>query len=257
VPSAPDYSNRLVSIVTPAYKAAQVVGSAIESVQAQDYAEWEMLIVDDRSPDDTAAVVEPYCARDPRVKLIRLPENRGAAMARNAALERAAGRYIAFLDSDDYWLPGKLSKQLEFMGVRKAGLSFTSFRRISGDGKQMGHLIGVPSQIDYRGLLKNTAIATSTAIVDRSIAGDIRMKKAFYDDYVLWLGILKRGIVAHGLPLDLMRYRVLGNSISRNKMRSAVQIWRTLRDFEHLSLPHATWCWSHYAWNAVRKYRRF
>ncbi len=109
------YDNQLVSIVTPAYKAAAFVGQTIESVLAQDYQDWELHIVDDRSPDDTAAVVERYAARDPRVRLIRLGRNGGAAMARNASLEAARGRYVAFLDSDDLWLPGKLSRQLAFM----------------------------------------------------------------------------------------------------------------------------------------------
>ncbi len=246
----------LVSIITPAYKALAFVGEAIRSVQAQDFADWEMLVVDDGSPDGTAAEVDRYAAADPRVKLIRQP-NAGPAMARQAALDVATGRYVAFLDSDDYWLPGKLGRQLEFMAARDAAVSFTRFRRINQDGSQLGHLISIPDWLDYRGLLCNTALATSTVIVDRERTGPFRMTNTYYDDYALWLNLLKRGHVAHGLQEDLMRYRVLSQSVSRNKGKSARMVWRTYRETERLSPPVAAWCFAHYALNAWRKYRNF
>lgn len=247
----------LVSIVTPAWKAAGFVGDAIRSVQAQDHANWEMLIVDDCSPDDTAAVVERFAAADPRVKLIRQPQNQGPAMARNAALERAAGRWIAFLDSDDWWLPGKLSTQLQFMREHKAALSYTAFRRVSADGARLGSLIRIPRRVTYRALLGNTAIATSTAIVDRSITGPFSMRRTYYDDFALWLELLRRGHVGHGLAQDLMRYRVVGASVSRNKARSALMIWRTLRDVEKLGRTRAAWHFANYAVRGALKYARF
>jgi teichuronic acid biosynthesis glycosyltransferase TuaG len=191
------------------------------------------------------------------VKLVRLAKNSGAAMARNAALESARGRYVAFLDSDDMWLPHKLSTQLTFMDKVKAGLSFTSFRRISQTGDRTGRLVAVPACVNYTGLLKNTAIATSTVIVDTSICGSLRMRKTYYDDFVLWLELLKRGIPAHGLPQDLARYRVVQQSISRNKLHSAVQVWRTYREIERLGLLQAAWCFMNYACRASLKYRHF
>lgn len=246
----------LVSIITPAYKAVAFVGEAIRSVQAQDFADWEMLVVDDGSPDDTAAEVGGFAAADPRVKLIRQP-NAGPAMARQAAIKFATGRYVAFLDSDDYWLPGKLARQLEFMAACDAAVSFTRFRRINQDGSQIGHLISIPDRLDYRGLLCNTALATSTVIIDRERTGPIRMTNTYYDDYALWLDLLKRGHLAHGLQEDLMRYRVVDQSVSRNKGKSARMVWRTYREIERLSAPVAAWCFAHYALNAWRKYRNF
>lgn len=251
------YDNQLVSIVTPAYKAAAFVGQAIESVLAQDYQDWEMHIVDDQSPDDTAAVVERYAARDPRVRLIRQERNGGAAMARNASLEAARGRYVAFLDSDDLWLSGKLSQQLAFMKEAGASFSFTAFRRISQDGATVGRLIGVPRRLGYRQLLKNTAIATSTVIVDRNVAGELRMTRTYYDDLVMWLELMKRGIKAHGLDVDLMRYRVVAQSISRSKSNSVRQVWNTYRDIEKLNVLSAAWYFAHYAGRGWLKYRRF
>jgi teichuronic acid biosynthesis glycosyltransferase TuaG len=245
-----------VSIITPAYKAGAFVGEAIRSVQAQDMTDWEMCIVDDGSPDDTAAVVAANAADDPRVKLIR-QANSGPALARQAALDAAGGRYIAFLDSDDYWLPGKLSRQLAFMAQQQAVVSFTRFRRINHDGTRSGHLIGIPDQLDYRALLCNTALATSTVIVDRQRSGPFAMTNTYYDDYALWLDLLKRGYVAHGLQEDLMRYRVVGQSVSRNKGKSARMVWRTYREIERLSPLRAAWCFAHYSINALRKYREF
>lgn len=249
-------SSDLVSIITPAYRAAAFIGETIASVQAQDHQNWEMLIVDDGSPDNSAEVVAKYAANDPRVRLIR-QQNAGPAMARQTAVDQAAGNLIAFLDSDDLWLPDKLSKQLAFMREREAAISFTQFRRINSDGTQTGHLIEIPDRIDYRGLLRNTALATSTVIVNRAITGDFRLKKTYYDDYALWLDLLKRGHLAHGLNADLMRYRVVDASVSRNKKNSALMVWRTYRDVEKLNPLYAAWCFVGYAFNAWRKYRRF
>jgi teichuronic acid biosynthesis glycosyltransferase TuaG len=245
-----------VSIITPAYKAAAFVGEAIRSVQAQDFSDWEMLIVDDGSPDDTAAVVAGYAVADPRVKLIR-QANSGPALARQAALDVACGRYIAFLDSDDYWLSDKLARQLDFMARHQAVVSFTRFRRINHDASRCGHLIAIPERLDYRGLLCNTALATSTVIVDRQCSGPFAMTNTYYDDYALWLDLLKRGHVAHGLQEDLMRYRVVGHSVSRNKGKSARMVWRIYRQIERLSPLRAAWCFAQYAFNAMRKYRHF
>lgn len=245
-----------VSIVTPAWRAARFVGDTIRSAQAQDHADWEMFVVDDCSPDDTAAVVEKFAAADPRVRLIRQPKNGGPAAARNAAIEAATGRYLAFLDSDDLWLSGKLSKQLAFMRERRAALSFTEFRRIREDGSEPGKRIGVPDTLGYRQLLCNTAIATSTVVIDRSLAGDFRMKKTYYDDFAAWLEILRRGHLAHGLREDLMRYRVVGESVSRNKSRSAAMVWNTYREVEHLGVLDSAWCFANYAVRGWIKYRR-
>lgn len=249
-------SDPLISIITPAYKAEAFIAEAIRSVQAQDYQNWEMLIVDDGSPDNTADVIAGYAEADSRVRLIR-QKNSGPAMARQRALEAAQGRYVAFLDADDYWLPGKLSRQLTFMREYEAAVSFTRFRRISFDGRKQGHLIAVPKRLSYRQLLRNTAIATSTAMVDRELTGPFSMKKTYYDDYALWLDLLKRGFVARGLQEDLMRYRVVGKSVSRNKGKSARMVWSTYREVEGLGAVHAGWCFANYAVRAFLKYRYF
>jgi teichuronic acid biosynthesis glycosyltransferase TuaG len=246
----------VVSIITPAYKAAQYVGETVRSVQAQTFQNWEMIIVDDESPDDTASVVQGFSDADPRIRLIR-QANTGPAMARQTALDHARGRYIAFLDADDLWLPEKLARQLAFMQAQDAVLSFTAFRRISADALVTGRLIHVPSKLGYDGLLRNTAIATSTVLIDRSRSGPIAMTKTYYDDFVLWLGILKKGHFALGYDEDLMRYRVLAHSVSRNKWRSVKMVWNTYREIEKLSVLQSALAFAGYAWNAWWKYRAF
>jgi teichuronic acid biosynthesis glycosyltransferase TuaG len=250
-------ADRSVSIITPAYNAARFVSEAIESVRRQTYREWEMLVIDDCSGDETRDVVRSFVRTDGRVKLIEQPSNGGPASARQAGLSAASGRYIAFLDSDDFWLPPKLGRQLAFMQEREAAISFTQFRRISVDGCRVGKLIGVPDRLGYRQLLRNTAMATSTVVLDREKTGPFSMKATYYDDFVLWLEILRRGFVAHGLQEDLMRYRVASGSWSRNKLRSALWVWRTYQQVEKLSVPYSAWCFAGYLWNAVSKYRSF
>lgn len=216
-----------------------------------------MIVVDDCSRDDTIGIVERAAACDPRVRLLRQASNAGPAAARDVALVAARGRYIAFLDSDDLWLPQKLVHQIEFMHANKAGFSFTQFRRISETREAAGRLIAIPSRLDYYGLLKNTAIATSTVIVDREMTGPLRMTRTYYDDFVLWLELAKRGFAAYGLREDLMRYRVVGQSVSRNKINSAKWVWRTYREIEQLGRIRACWYLGNYAINAVLKYSRF
>lgn len=246
-----------VSIVTPAYNAERFLDATVTSVARQTMADWELLIVDDCSRDGTRRLVERHTSADPRIRLIALTRNSGPAMARQAAVEAARGRFVAFLDSDDVWLPQKLERQLDFMRRMDAAFSFTAFRRISADGTRVGRVIHVPSRLTYPDLLGNTAIATSTVIIDRARTGPFQMVKTYYDDFALWLEITRRGFPAYGLDQDLMRYRVLGGSVSRNKGRSAKMVWRTYREVEHLGLVRSSWSFARYAMNALRKYSAF
>jgi teichuronic acid biosynthesis glycosyltransferase TuaG len=247
----------LVSIITPSWNVEGLIGETIASVQAQSFADWELLIADDCSTDSTAAVIESHAASDPRVRLIRQPRNGGPALARQAAIEQAQGRFIAFLDSDDLWLPAKLERQIAFAREHRAALSFTAFRRINEDGSVTGRLISVPASLTYDQLLRNTAIATLTALVDRDIAGPIAMKNEGYDDFCLWLSILKSGHVAYGLNEDLARYRVRGVSVSSRRMRAAGWVWYIYRNVERLSLVKSAWCFAHWSARAWLKRREF
>ncbi len=247
----------LVSIITPSWNVEGLIEETIRSVQSQTFADWELLIADDRSTDSTPAIIAAIGKRDPRVKLIRQARNGGPALARQASIDAAQGRYLAFLDSDDLWLPGKLERQLAFAKAKQAALSYTAFRRINETNTVTGRLIEVPASLTYDQLLKNTAIATLTAMIDREIAGPVVMKNEGYDDFCLWLSILKRGHTAYGLNEDLARYRVRGASVSSRPMRSAKWVWQIYRNVEHLSLLQSAWCFGHWGARAWLKRREF
>jgi len=247
----------MVSIITPSWNVENLIGETIKSVQAQTFGDWELLIADDCSKDNTAAVIDSFAQNDPRIKLIRQPHNGGPALARQAAIEQASGRFVAFLDSDDLWLPSKLERQIAFAQERRAALSFTAFRRINENGSMTGRLIPVPNSLTYGQLLKNTSIATLTALVDRDIAGNIAIKIEPYDDFCLWLSILKAGHTAHGLNEDLARYRVRGVSVSSRPLRSAGWVWHIYRNVEQLSPVKSAWCFAHWSARAWLKRRKF
>jgi teichuronic acid biosynthesis glycosyltransferase TuaG len=245
-----------VSIITPSYNSARFVRATIDSVIAQTHPQWEMLLVDDCSSDGSPELIEEISRREPRVRLIRQPRNAGPACARNAALEAARNAKVAFLDSDDVWLPNKLERQLHFMRSNGYGFSYTNFRRMDEFGGQIGLTRELPLSLSYHQYLKNTAVVTSTVLIDRAVVGDFRMPNATKcDDFAAWLEIMRRGHVAYGLQEDLLRYRVVSSSISRNKARWAMGIWKTYREVERLSLPYAMWCFSHYALRGYMKYR--
>jgi teichuronic acid biosynthesis glycosyltransferase TuaG len=250
------YDDELISIITPAFRVENVIMETINSVIQQSYINWELLIADDCSPDCTAAVVLTAAEKDPRIHLISCQRNGGPAAARNAAIDRAKGRWVAFLDSDDTWLPTKLEETVSFARKENAALAFTAFRRTSADGITVGRHVGVPNKISYKQLLGNTTIATSTVLVDRSLVGEFRMPDAYYDDFVCWLSILKRGFLARGLNKDLMRYRVLPSSVSRNKLKSAGQVWKTYRKIENLGFTTSAFHFIGYCARSILKYRK-
>jgi len=247
----------LVSIVTPAYCAERFLSLTLASVQAQSFADWECLVVDDASTDRTIEIAEHAAEQDRRIRVIRLPENRGTAGARNTALAAAAGRYVAFLDADDLWLPSKLERQLDFLRETGAALGYTAFRRIDATGARVGRLIGAPHTMTWQRLLKNTAIATLTVIVDREKTGDFAMAETRRDDMILWLTLMQRGCVARGLNEDLARYRVVPGSLSSRRLRAARWTWDVYRREAGLGRPEALWCLGHYAAHAVWKRLRF
>jgi teichuronic acid biosynthesis glycosyltransferase TuaG len=245
----------VVSVVMPAYNAASVVGASIRSVVAQQFTRWELIVVDDHSSDDTALQVQVFAARDGRIRLIQLEENRGPAVARNAAIAAARGRYVAFLDCDDLWLPGKLGRQLEFMEASGAAFSYGAYYKIDAGGHRCGR-VDVPPRTTYRELLKTNVIGCLTAMYDTRSVGRVFMpgiRKG--QDYGLWLDLLKRVNCAYGMPEPLAEYRVRSGSISANKLESSLWVWRVYRRVERLSLPRAAYYFTHYAIHGLRDRR--
>jgi teichuronic acid biosynthesis glycosyltransferase TuaG len=244
----------LISIITPAYNASEYIAETIESVLAQTYSDWEMWVVDDHSYDGTADIVENYSENDSRIHLIRMLKNVGPAEARNIALRKANGRYIAFLDSDDLWHPEKLEKQMNFMRSHCYAFVFTSYQRIKGKNGKSLNVIKVPESIDYQNYLKNTIIGTLTVVIDREKTGFFEMPDVRSShDMALWCDILKRGFKAYGLQETLAYYRVVPGSNTAKKLRAARDVWRVYRRIEGIALIPSLYNFIFYAFNASRK----
>lgn len=236
-----------VSIITPLHNVEKYIVATIESVLKQTYLNWELILVDDASIDRSYEIVTDYVARDSRIKLFRLSDNCGAAVARNTAIEAAKGRYIAFLDSDDLWLPEKLEYQLAFMQENNYPFSFSAYERIDENGLTLG-FVGVPEKVTYGQMLKTSVIGCLTAMYDTAYFGKVYMpliRKR--QDYGLWLKLLKQTDFAYGLQIPLGRYRVRTDSISSNKLNTATYNWRLYRQVEKLSFLASCYYFSHYA----------
>lgn len=243
----------LVSIIMPCYNAERFISDSIESVIRQTFQDWELIITDDCSRDSTYKIIESFAKKDPRIHLFRLESNSGAAVARNHSIRHAKGRFIAFLDSDDMWLPDKLDKQLEFMRCQNIGFSFTAYYVLDSQ-LQNDRVIHVPSEITYREYLFNTIIGCLTVMVDREIVGDFKMPLLRKNqDMATWLSIFKRGYKGYGLDIPLAQYRIVEGSISHDKIKAAKSVWRVYRDVEQLSHIQSLYYLCGYAWNAVRK----
>ncbi|MFK4307406.1 teichuronic acid biosynthesis glycosyltransferase TuaG [Bacillus sp. RC242] len=245
----------LISVITPTYNAERFIIETIESIKLQTYSNWELIIVDDCSQDKTVELIREKYQKETRIKILQLSENSGAAIARNTGINQAKGQYIAFLDSDDLWLPQKLEKQLAFMQTNNIAFSFTSYQIMNQDGVLTDKVINVPQKIDYNGLLKNTIIGCLTVMLDINKLGKVQMPNIrTRQDTATWLKILKQGHYAYGLDEVLSEYRKVENSISSKKFKMAKMNWKLYRDIEGLSVFKSAWCFVNYALNGVIKH---
>ncbi len=246
----------LVSIITPSYKSRDYIAETIKSVQNQTYKNWEMLIIDDNSPDDSNMIIEEFIKEDNRIKLIKLNKNRGPAIARNTGILNAKGKYIAFLDSDDLWSPKKLEKQINFM--KKNGIHFTysSYFIIDEFGKTLGKFI-THEKADYKSLLKTNYIGCLTVIYDCEQVGKILMPENLskHEDYVTWLNIIKKIGNTKGILEPLAYYRVRKNSFSANKITVAKYQWKIYREIENLNIFKSMYYFIHYIYNGIKKHK--
>ena len=248
--------NCLVSIITPMYNAKQYISETIESVIAQVYTNWEMIIVDDGSTDESPKVVQEYAKKDARIRYYRQEKNGGIAKARNTAIGYARGRYVAFLDADDLWKPDKLEKTLKFMQEKDTAFVFTGYEFGDQEANGTGKVVHVPEQLDYEHALSRTVIFTSTVMLDLNKLDKelIRMPQVKSEDTATWWKILKAGNIAYGLDENLTVYRRAGKSLSSNKLEAVRRIWKLYQLQGDLSLPKRLRCFVGWAFGAV--YRR-
>lgn len=245
----------MISIVTPVYNAAAFIRQTIKMVQAQSYQDWEWILVDDCSKDDSCKIIENYLKEQPdeRIRLIKKEKNEGAALTRNRGIKEARGRYIAFLDADDVWFEQKLQRQMEFMKEKDAGFVFSAYEFGDESAVGTGRIVHVPESLTYKKALSRTIIFTTTVLLDtEKIPKElIYMPDVPSEDSATWWQILKQGYVAKGLNEVLAIYRRPGKSLSSNKLKAIRRIWYLYRKVEKLSFPASCMAFTGWAFRAT------
>ena len=244
-----------ISIVMPSYSSEFFLHKTINSIINQTIKNWELIIVDDCSPDNSNEVIKSYIAKNSQIKLIQLEKNMGPSAARNRGIKESKGRYIAFLDSDDIWASDKLEQQLNFMNKKDADISFTAYNLISEKQDERIGVFNIPEKINYLQLLKNNVIGCSTVIYDTKNLGKVffpEIKKR--QDYALWLLILRKVDFAYGLNEPLTDYMLRENSVSSNRLSAAYYTWKVYKDVENLSLFKSFYYLSNHLLKGVKKY---
>lgn len=250
-----DEKRELISIVVPVYNAAAFLEETIACVQGQSHTDWELLLVDDCSEDESGAIAARAASADCRVRPVRQDRNQGAAAARNRGIAEAAGRYLCFLDADDIWQADKLQAELDFMKEKQAGFVFTGYEFADEHGRGLGKVVQVPETICYKQALKNTTIFTSTVMIDRARIPDedIRMPDIASEDTATWWQILRKHGTGYGLNRNLVKYRRSANTLSSNKVTAVKRIWSLYRRQERLSLAESLCCMVFWAFRAVAR----
>lgn len=244
--------DKLVSIVVPVYNAEHFIKETIQYVSAQTYENWELILVDDFSKDNSCNVIETIMKTDNRIRLLRQGANSGAAECRNKGVSCSRGRYICFLDADDIWESDKLAHELSFIADGK-GFVFTGYEFADENGKGLGKIVHVPNEITYEEALKNTTIFTSTVMLDRTIIddNDLMMPCIASEDTATWWNILKKYGRGYGLDECLVRYRRSVGTLSANKLMAVKRIWNLYRKHEQLSVVRSLYCMFFWATRAV------
>ncbi len=232
----------MVSIVVPVYNAANYIADTIKMVCEQTYRDWELILVDDASTDNSVSVIEDIIkGQKKRIRLIRKRVNEGAAEARNTGIDASAGRFIAFLDADDVWKRDKLKKQVAFMEATGAAFSFHSYEFGDEAANPTGRIVHAPAELNFKKALSRTVIFTSTVMFDTHIIDMeiIHMPDVPSEDTATWWRILRSGYVAKGLDENLAIYRRPAGSLSSNKLAAIGRIWFLYRNIADLSVPQS------------------
>ncbi len=248
-------NNPKVSIIMPAYNAERFIKEAISSVIAQTYPFWELWVIDDCSSDSTCTIVEELVKQDNRINLVKNERNMGAAKTRNRGLDLCHEAYVAFIDSDDVWREDKLSSQIKVMESEGAALAYTSYAIVDENGQPCKNAYVVPERITFDELLKENYIGCSTVMLSIDIVKQYRFATDFYhEDYCLWLDICNDGHKIVGCSEVLVNWRLIKNSRSFNKFKSAKNRWRIYRDHMGYSFVKSARLISSYLLNGVKKY---
>lgn len=244
----------LVSIVVPVYNAEKFLKDTINSVLSQTYENWELLLVNDCSKDNSKKIAKSFLSD--KIKWINMSENGGAALTRNKGIEESIGRFICFLDADDLWDNKKLEKQVKFMKEKDCAFSYTGYEFADENGQPNGKKVYIPQKINYRKALKNTTIWTSTVMFDmkKLKKEDIYMPNVRRgQDTATWWKVLKKIDFAYGLNEILSYYRRTNESLSANKIKALKRTWHLYRKVEKLNLIYSIYNFLWYCFNAIKR----
>lgn len=239
----------LVSIIIPSYFSEKYISACIESVKGQTYTNWELIIVDGNSEDETIKIIETFQQKDRRIKLISNPDDAGPAQARAEGIKASSGSYIAFIDSDDLWLKNKLEIQLNFMITNDYKFSFTRYKKMYPDGSLSTASIGGHNSNSFNQYLRRRGIANSTVMVHRECIDDEILNtvgKSHGEDTLWWLLILRKGYIAYAIQIDLAVYRIVDGSLSSKFLNNQFTVWHSYRNELHLGIFKALFSYAGY-----------
>lgn len=247
----------LVSIITPVYNAEHWLPQTLACVQAQTFTDWQHCLIDDGSSDASTKLIAAAVHADDRIIALRTDTNAGPAAARNLGLQHARGRYLAFLDADDLWLPTKLERHIAWKQATGHAFSYHDYRHMSVDGHLIGARVQGPDVLNLKTLHTRRGFGCLTAMIDRHQIPDFAFPvcgdRGLPEDFLAWLWVIKRGHVGHRLEMDLARYRLSIAGRSANKWLAAKRIWQIYRNETSLPWSRALSWWGQYAWNSLLK----
>lgn len=243
-----------VSVIMPCHNGSSTLPQAVESVLAQSFGDWELLIVEDTSIDDSVALIEEYCAKDSRIKQLHTPIPTGKpATPRNVGIEVALGRFIAFLDCDDQWLPYKLEHQLPLFEKADCAAVFSFYKKMDAAGNVRPAVVMSPAVVSFDQLLDGNCIGNLTGMYDTAKVGKVYQKEINHEDYLMWLQVLQKGFVARNTGTVEAYYRESGTSVSGSKLKALSWTWTIYRKELGLSLGASVLHFIKYAFKALNK----
>ncbi|NKI25228.1 glycosyltransferase family 2 protein [Arenibacter sp. 6A1] len=245
----------LISVVTPVHNSEKFILETIKSVQNQTYENWELILIDDCSKDNSVNIIKEYIKNNERINLIINEKNSGAAISRNKGIKAAKGEFLTFIDADDIWYPKFIENSLNFCLSKNYEFVFSSYKRFDEDLNPLIADFIVPEKVNYKQLLNACPIPCLTAFIDIRRIGKMYMPiMNKRQDWGLWLSILKEVDFAYGLPEPLAIYRMRKNSISRNKLNLIPYVWKLYRDVEKLSILRSSYLLCRWALISFKKY---
>jgi len=245
----------MVSIIIPAYNNEVYLGQAAASVLNQTYQDFEIIIIDDKSTDDTLACALGLAKQDSRIKVLANPQNLGVVKTRNNGFAAATGEYVAFLDSDDIWQSDKLEKQLDLMNRMSLDLCYTAYSFIDAAGNKFGKTYHVPENTSFSKMLRENVIGCSTVVLRKSLTDNVKMRDGYaHEDYVMWLELLRDGAVAGGINEPLVLYRKTEQGRSFNKLNAAKGRFHIYHEFLGLNPLKSLFFFTIYAINGIIKH---